>query len=89
MREEIRLERKRVGIEKEPRELAPIAIPEEEASNEEMGDFEAYAEQPVLSLLQTRANQLKLELKKGENKKLKLKRATFSELALLKEMKEE
>ena len=59
--------RKMVGIEKEPKEPAPIAIPEEEAKNEEMGDFEAYAEQPMLSLLQTKANQLKLELKKGEN----------------------
>ena len=41
--------RKRARTVEDPREPSPITLPEEEANSEEIKDFEAYAEQPVLS----------------------------------------
>ena len=41
--------RMRARPAKEPKELALVTVSEEEANGEEKGDFEAYAEQPMLS----------------------------------------
>ena len=47
--EEVERIRKRKRTEEQPREIAPIVEAEEEFLNEEMGGFEDYTEQPLLS----------------------------------------
>ena len=58
-----------------PREPVPTTEPAVESDNEEMGAYEAYSEQLVLS--PTAEEAALAQLKKEANKELKLKRTTI------------
>ena len=61
--------RKRAGTTKEPKEPAPITVPKEEATSEEMGDFEAYVEQSMLSLIADQGESAQIRAKeKGKQR---------------------
>ena len=69
--------RKKTEIVEVPREPVPTTKPIEESDSEKKGGYEVCLEQPMLSSLQMKQHQLKLELKKKEKEELQVKRETL------------